>query len=192
VQDAFFSLNVTPQQHAYYGHGNPSADELVSLPTATQAGFDEALVLSRRGSLAQPAGGVGTVADLGANSAWPSPPGAASRRQSVDESAFAPAYAFEYAQQHAAPAPAQGQFALAAAPSPGTQRSASASSDGAPADAMAAYAFPGSAYVMPEFGADASAFALLPADLSAYTYPTFDAPGYHLAADYGAPSTVLT
>lgn len=185
----------------YYSHANRSADELVGLPTATQGSFDDAIALSRRGSLAQPAGGIGSIAEAGVGGAWPSPPGAASRRPSVDESAPAAAYAFGYPP---ATGPVPAQFSLGATPSPGTHRSASASSDGAPAyampplDVMSAYAFPDQAYALSDLSAG-GAYAMMPdystfaPDMSAFTYPLFDAPGYpSTAADYGAPPTVLT
>jgi hypothetical protein len=55
VNDAFYGLNVGPDALAGYCT-NASADELSSLPTATQAGLDEALAYPRRGSLAAGAG----------------------------------------------------------------------------------------------------------------------------------------
>jgi hypothetical protein len=66
VNDAFYGLNVGPNALAGY-YTNASADELPSLPTATQPGLDEALVYPRRGSLAAGAGvGSSELASAGA------------------------------------------------------------------------------------------------------------------------------
>jgi hypothetical protein len=60
-------FNAMPQLHT-----NASAEELPSLPTATQAGLDEALTYPRRGSLTAGAGaGSSEVAGAGA---WPNAP----------------------------------------------------------------------------------------------------------------------